>query len=138
MPEHWRSDFYDFWYGAEVTPLQFNDNSAVVRIRPGVNEGDTVRVSVLPDVGYVRVVNKLITTKAPLNKRGRKMKLKWNRSLDPVEPVVTVEGEFDIDSDSSQFVIPVRGGIGYFRAAMLTALRATLRFVILIMTEYLF
>lgn len=122
-PEHWRSDFYDFWYGAEVTPLQFNDNSAVVRIRPGVNEGDTVRVSVLPDVGYVRVVNKLITTKAPLNKRGRKMRLKWNRSLDPVEPVVTVEGKFDIDSDSSQFVIPVRGGIGYFRAAMLTALR---------------
>ena len=122
-PEHWRSDFYDFWYGAEVTPLQFNDNSAVVRIKPAENEDDTVHVSVLPDVGYVKVVNKLVTKTAPLNKRKRKMKLKWNRILDPVKPVVTIEGEFDIDTDSTQFVIPVRNAIGYFRAAFLTAMR---------------
>ena len=122
-PEHWRSDFYDFWYGAEVTPLQFNDNSAVVRIKPGEKEEDTVRVSVHPDVGYVKVVNNLITKTAPLNKRKRKMKLKWNRILDPQKPVVTIEGEFDIDSDSTQFVIPVRNALGYFRAAFLTAMR---------------
>ena len=122
-PEHWRSDFYDFWYGAEVTPLQFNDNSAVIRIKPATTEGDTAIISALPDVGYVKIVNKLVCIKAPLNKRGRKTKLKWSRALDPTEPVVTVEGEYDIESDSSQFVIPVRGGIGYFRAAFLTALR---------------
>lgn len=121
-PEHWRSDFFDYYYGAEVTPLQFNDNCTVIRIKPGA-EDDTVRVSVVPDVGYVKVVNKLITKTAPRNKRGRKQKLKWNRSLDPVEPVVTIEGEFDIETDSTQFVIPVRGALGYFRAALLKAFR---------------
>ncbi len=121
-PEHWRSDFFDYYYGAEVTPLQFNDNCTVIRIKPGA-EDDTVRVSVVPDVGYVKVVNKLITKTAPRNKRGRKQKLMWNRSLDPVEPVVTIEGEFDIETDSAQFVIPVRGALGYFRAALLKAFR---------------
>ena len=121
-PEHWRSDFFDYYYGAEVTPLQFNDNCTVIRIKPGV-EDDTVRVSVVPDVGYVKVVNKLITKTAPRNKRGRKQKLKWNRALDPVEPIVTIEGEFDIETDSTQFVIPVRGALGYFRAALLQAFR---------------
>lgn len=121
-PEHWRSDFFDYYYGAEVTPLQFNDNCTVIRIKPGA-EDDTVRVSVVPDVGYVKVVNKLITKTAPRNKRGRKQKLKWNRALDPVAPVVTIEGEFDIETDSTQFVIPVRGALGYFRAALLKAFR---------------
>ena len=121
-PEHWRSDFFDYYYGAEVTPLQFNDNCTVIRIKPGA-EDDTVRVSVVPDVGYVKVVNKLITKTAPRNKRGRKQKLKWNRALDPVAPVVTIEGEFDIETDSTQFVIPVRGALGYFRAALLQAFR---------------
>lgn len=121
-PEHWRSDFFDYYYGAEVTPLQFNDNCTVIRIKPG-KEDDTVHVSVVPDVGYVKVVNKLITKTAPRNKRGRKQKLKWNRSLDPIAPVVTIEGEFDIESDSTQFVIPVRGALGYFRAALLKAFR---------------
>jgi len=119
-PEHWRSDFFDYYYGAEVTPLQFNDNCTVIRIKPGA-EDDTVRVSVVPDVGYVKVVNKLITKTAPRNKRGRKQKLKWNRALDPVAPIVTIEGEFDIETDSTQFVIPVRGALGYFRAALLKA-----------------
>ena len=121
-PEHWRSDFFDYYYGAEVTPLQFNDNCTVIRIKPG-EEDDTVHVSVVPDVGYVKVVNKLITKTAPRNKRGRKQKLKWNRALDPIAPVVTIEGEFDIETDSTQFVIPVRGALGYFRAALLKAFR---------------
>lgn len=121
-PEHWRSDFFDYYYGAEVTPLQFNDNCTVIRIKPGA-EDDTVRVSVVPDVGYVKVLNKLITKTALRNKRGRKQKLKWNRALDPVAPVVTIEGEFDIETDSTQFVIPVRGALGYFRAALLKAFR---------------
>lgn len=121
-PEHWRSDFFDYYYGAEVTPLQFNDNCTVIRIKPG-EEDDTVHVSVVPDVGYVKVINKLITKTAPRNKRGRKQKLKWNRALDPIAPVVTIEGEFDIETDSTQFVIPVRGALGYFRAALLKAFR---------------
>ena len=111
-PEHWRRDFYDFWYGAEVTPLQFNDNCALIRIKPGAKEGDLVQVSVLPDVGYVKVENKLVTKVAPLNKRKRKQKLKWTREIDAEKPIVRIEGEFDIDSDSTQITVPVRGAIG--------------------------
>ena len=36
---------------------------------------------------------------------------------------MTIEGEFDIETDSTQFVIPVRGALGYFRAALLKAFR---------------
>jgi len=121
-PDHWRKDFYDYWYGAEVTPLQFNDNCALVKIKPGKNEGDSVYISVEPNVGYIKTVNKLVTKVAPRNRRGRKKRLKWSRAVDPNEPVITVEGEFDIDTDSSQFVVPARNSIGYFRAALLTAM----------------
>lgn len=122
-PDHWKKEFYDFWYGAEVTPLQFNDNTAVVRVKPAKKEGDTAIVSVLPDVGYLKIVNKLVCITPPKNKRGRKQKLKWNRAVDQNEPIVTLEGEFDIESDSTQFVVPVRNSIGYFKAAFLTAFK---------------
>lgn len=122
-PEHWRNDFYDFWYGAEVTPLQFNDNCALIRVKPGANEGDTALVSVLPDVGYVKVTNSIITKVAPRNKRGCKKRLKWTRDVPRDRPEVILEGEIDIDTDSSQITIPVRGAMGYYKAALLTALR---------------
>ena len=29
--EHWRKNFYDAWYGAEIAPLGFNDNCTMIR-----------------------------------------------------------------------------------------------------------
>ena len=61
--ENWRRNFYDSWYGAEIAPLGFNDNCVTVRFWPGIEIGDDADVALYPDVGYVKVINNLKTTK---------------------------------------------------------------------------
>ena len=60
-PDHWRANYFDSWYGAEITPLEFNDNCSLIRMTPGKKIGDTASVTVDPDVGFVKVENSLIT-----------------------------------------------------------------------------
>ncbi|MCQ2098566.1 MAG: D-alanyl-D-alanine carboxypeptidase/D-alanyl-D-alanine-endopeptidase [Fibrobacter sp.] len=122
-PEHWRKHFYDSWYGAEIAPLGFNDNCALLKIKPGKKEGDLVQVEILPDVGYIEIKNSLKTAVAPKTKKKRKKKLKWEYSLDPARSVVSLSGSFDIQSDSAQFVFPVRNPVLYFGAAFRYALK---------------
>lgn len=50
------------WYfGAEVSALSFNDNLAEVRVVPGERNGDPCTVELLPDVGYLQVINETKT-----------------------------------------------------------------------------
>lgn len=113
--EHWRKNYYDAWYGAEIAPLGFNDNCVVVRLKPGSQPGDSGVVSVLPDVGYVKIKNKLVTGKAKQRK--------WRYSMEPDKPEITISGEIGVNVDSTQLVLPVRNPIGFFRAAFLHALK---------------
>lgn len=112
--EHWRRNFYDAWYGAEIGPLNFNDNCTMVRFKPGENEGDTAQVSILPDVGYVTVKNNLVTV------AGKKKK--WTWAVDSANSVITLGGTIGMAVDSAQLVLPIRNPVGYFRAAFLKAL----------------
>lgn len=112
---HWRKSYYDAWYGAEIAPLGFNDNCVVVRLKPGANVGDPGVVSVVPDVGYVQIHNKLVT--------GKKKKRKWTYGLEPDKPIITIGGEIGIGVDSAQLVLPVRNPVAFFRAAFLYALK---------------
>lgn len=114
-PDHWRRNYYDAWYGAEVAPLGFNDNCVLVRLKPGERIGDAGSVSVVPDVGYVTIINKLTTTKAK--------KKKWTYGIDPVKPEITIGGEIGVNVDSAQLVLPVRNPVGFFRAAFMHALK---------------
>ncbi len=112
-PEHWASHFYNAWYGAEVTPLQFNDNCTLIRLKPGKNVGDTATVYAVPDVGFVRIENKLTTT--------TKRKRRYTWALHDTEPIITIGGTIGIDLDSAQIVLPVRNPVAYFRSALLKA-----------------
>ena len=112
--EHWRKNFYDAWYGAEIAPLGFNDNCVMIRLKPGAKPGDHGIVSVLPDVGYVVINNKLTTS------NGKRRK--WTYAMDPVKPEITIGGEIGVGVDSAQMVLPVRNPIGFFRAAFMQAL----------------
>lgn len=114
-PEHWRKNYYDAWYGAEVAPLGFNDNCVLVRLKPGEHIGDPGSVSIVPDVGYVSVINKLSTGKAK--------RKKWTYGLDPVKSEITIGGEIGINVDSAQLVLPIRNPVGFFRAAFMYALK---------------
>lgn len=108
--EHWRKNFYNAWYGAEIAPLEFNDNCTMIRFKPGENEGDTAIVSILPDVGYVTVKNELVTV------AGKKKK--WTYAIDSVKSEITLGGTIGIGVDSAHLVLPIRNPVGYFNAAM--------------------
>lgn len=113
--EHWRKNFYDAWYGAEIAPLDFNDNCTMVRFKPGEKEGDSAIVSIVPDVGYVTVKNDLKTV--PGKKR------KWTWALEPDKSVITLGGTIGMDVDSASLVLPIRNPVGYFRAAFMYMLK---------------
>ena len=113
--EHWRKNFYDAWYGAEIAPLGFNDNCTMIRFKPGEKVGDTAIAEILPDVGYVVLKNEMLTV--PGKKR------KWTWALDSAKPEITIGGAIGIGVDSSQLVLPVRNPIAYFRAAFIHALK---------------
>ena len=113
--EHWRKNFYNAWYGAEIGPLGFNDNCTLVRIKPGEKDGDTAIVTVLPDVGYVTIKNELTTV------AGKKKK--WTYAIDSVKSEITVGGNIGVEVDSASLVLPIRNPVGYFRAAFETALK---------------
>lgn len=114
-PDHWRANYFDSWYGAEVTPLEFNDNCALIRMTPGKKIGDTATISVDPDVGYVKVENTLTTGKG--NKR------KWKYSLDKDAPVIRISGTIGQNVTDAAIVIPVRDPNHYFQAAFVRALK---------------
>ena len=113
--EHWRKNFYDAWYGAEIGPLNFNDNCVVIRFKPAEKVGGMAQVEVIPDVGYVKVKNQLVTV------AGKKRK--WTWAIDPVNPEVMIGGSIGIQVDSAQLVVPVRNPVGFFKAAFLYALK---------------
>ncbi len=113
--EHWRKNFYDAWYGAEIGPLNFNDNCVVVRFKPGANVGDTAIAEVIPDVGYVTLKNEMITVP--------KKKKNWVWGLDPVKSEIVLSGTIGIKVDSAQLVLPIRNPIGFFNAAFMFALK---------------
>lgn len=113
-PENWRSNYYDSWYGAEVTSLIFNDNCALVRIKPGEKIGDTAIVTVEPDLGYVRIENKLIT--------GKKRKRRYTYSLDPDSSVIRISGTIGVKAQETGVAIPVRNPNEYFKSAFLKVL----------------
>jgi len=114
-PDHWRENYYDSWYGAEITPLEFNDNCSLIRLIPGKKIGDTATVTVDPDVGFVKVENSLITEKG--NKR------KWKYSLDKDAPVIRISGTIGLNVTDAALVIPVRDPNHYFEAAFVQALK---------------
>lgn len=114
-PDYWKSNYYDAWYGAEVTPLGFNDNCTLIRLKPGAKVNDTAIISLLPDVGFVKIKNELITS----DNRARR----WRFSLDKNEPIITFTGNIGIQVDSSDLVLPVRNPSAYFINAFKTALK---------------
>lgn len=119
-PDNWRKNFFDAWYGAEIAPLNFNDNCGLLKIKPGKKVGDPAVITVEPDIGYTEVRNLLKTAQKP---KKRRRKLKWEYALDPERNIVTVSGDFDIESDSAQVAFPIRNPVLYFDAAFKQALK---------------
>lgn len=114
-PLYWAPHFYNAWYGAEVSPLQFNDNCTLIRMKPGKKIGDTATISIHPDVGYVQVKNELVT--------GKKKRRRWTWALNDTLPIITIGGNIGEKIDSASLVLPVRNPPLYFKHALLFALK---------------
>lgn len=62
--EDWSWEDLVWWYGAEVSALSFNDNSADLTVLPGERVGDPVRVERAPVSAYYSVVSTAVTSAA--------------------------------------------------------------------------
>ncbi len=107
-PEEWRKKFFDSWYGAEISPLSFNDNCALFEIKPGAKDGDTAKITALPDIGYVKIKNEVKTA-------GKGAKYKY--AMDPVNPEISFTGTIGSKVSASTIVLPIRNPAAYFKAA---------------------
>jgi len=112
-PAAWRRKFFDAWYGAEISPLSFNDNCALFEIRPGAKDGEPIQITALPDIGYVKIKNELKT-------EGKKAKHKF--AIDPVKPEYTFTGTIGKNIPLTTLVLPVRNPPAYFKAAFLKSM----------------
>jgi D-alanyl-D-alanine carboxypeptidase/D-alanyl-D-alanine-endopeptidase (penicillin-binding protein 4) len=56
----WSKSFREFWYGAPVAGLNFNDNCIDVTIHP-TKAGDPVRYEVVPPTAGIRIINRCVT-----------------------------------------------------------------------------
>jgi D-alanyl-D-alanine carboxypeptidase/D-alanyl-D-alanine-endopeptidase (penicillin-binding protein 4) len=112
-PEEWRKKFFDSWYGAEISPLSFNDNCALFEIRPGAKNGDTAQITVVPDIGYVIIKNGIKTA-------GNGSRYKY--AMDPVKPEISFSGTIGARVYASTVVLPIRNPADYFKAAFLKSL----------------
>ena len=61
LGQGWQWDDLVWYYGAEISGLQFNEGTVHVEVR-GTQPGATARIDAEPDFGYVRFVNRSTTT----------------------------------------------------------------------------
>jgi len=113
-PQGWRNYFFDTWYGAEVSALSFNDNVYLLKVLPGEHKGDSARVVITPDVGYIQVINQATS------KPNKAVAITYK--LDPLVNTLTITGSVGLKSPGLSVVLPVRNPAGYFLAALNTAL----------------
>jgi len=112
-PKEWRKKFFDAWYGAEISPLSFNDNCVFFEIKPGEKDGDSVQITAIPDVGYVKIKNELKT-------EGKRARHKY--AMDPIKPEFKFTGTIGKNIPLVTLVLPVRNPPAYFKAAFLKSL----------------
>jgi D-alanyl-D-alanine carboxypeptidase/D-alanyl-D-alanine-endopeptidase (penicillin-binding protein 4) len=57
----WEWDDVTYYYGAEVSALSVNDNSVTLRVLPASRVGEAPQVTILPETGYVKILNRAST-----------------------------------------------------------------------------
>lgn len=115
-PDAWRQHHFNTWYGAEISALSYNDNTFTLTVLPGARPGQPPLVSVKPDVGYVRIVNRARTV------GGRKRRIVPMQN--PDSTIITLSGQIGTQAPGFSMVLPVRDPTRYFRASLLTAFAA--------------
>jgi D-alanyl-D-alanine carboxypeptidase/D-alanyl-D-alanine-endopeptidase (penicillin-binding protein 4) len=87
----WAWDDMPWYYSAQISALNLNENLVRVKTEPGAKPGDPVRVTVTPDEGYVKVV-----LRAKTGPKGSKSALFIGRELGRNR--ITVDGALAQDA----------------------------------------
>jgi D-alanyl-D-alanine carboxypeptidase/D-alanyl-D-alanine-endopeptidase (penicillin-binding protein 4) len=114
-PITWKKEFFDKWYGAEISALSFNDNCIQVRISPGVLEGDSAVVEFYPKVPSLKINNKVITSK------GSRRRIRFG--LEERENTLLLKGKIGAEALTHFLTIPIRNPQSYFADAFVEAMR---------------
>jgi serine-type D-Ala-D-Ala carboxypeptidase/endopeptidase (penicillin-binding protein 4) len=101
----WSFADIQWYFGAEVSALTFNDNLAAVEVGPGARTGDPCTIKITPDVGYVGVANQATTAGGS--------KLEFHRDLD--ENRIDVSGAIPVGGKGGG------GGFAVRKPALYTA-----------------
>jgi PBP4 family serine-type D-alanyl-D-alanine carboxypeptidase len=94
LGDGWQWTDLGYYYAAEVSALNLNENSVELYARPGMKDGDPASIRVQPATGYMYVKNQSITTKA-----GSKSTIDADRTLG--RNTILVTGNIPIDSKTS-------------------------------------
>ena len=104
-------------YGAEVSALSFNDDTAVLTVAPGEREGDPIVVDRLPASAYYRVVSTAVT-----GPRGGARELTLKRDLGST--VVRLSGAVAVGSPPQTLTIALEDPARYAATVFAEALAA--------------
>ncbi|MEM6288313.1 MAG: D-alanyl-D-alanine carboxypeptidase/D-alanyl-D-alanine-endopeptidase [Bacteroidota bacterium] len=77
LGEGWSWDDLVWYYGAEISGLQFEEGTVHMRVR-GTTPGQPARIDLEPDFGYIRVVNQTTTTAGGSIREGYSRRLSEN------------------------------------------------------------
>ncbi len=113
-PDSWKQHHFNTWYGAEISALSYNDNTFNLNVLPGAKPGAPAVVMVKPDVGYVRIINRVKTV------AGRKRRIVPAQNRDST--VITLSGHIGNKAPGFQMILPVRDPMAYFRASILKSM----------------
>lgn len=111
----WPSNQWNNWYQAPVGALCFNDNCVDVSIAPGPSDGAPAALSYYPNVGYVNIVNTILTTSS-------KKKHGYAFARGRFDNNVTAKGFFYTGGQPSQDNFTVHDPSLYMAAGLRTAL----------------
>jgi serine-type D-Ala-D-Ala carboxypeptidase/endopeptidase (penicillin-binding protein 4) len=92
----WSSDDMSYYYSAQISALNLNENLLTLTFDPGRKPGDAVRVAVSPTEKYARVVVRARTVA-----KGEKTALTVKRALG--ENVITVDGTLALDAKPEEY-----------------------------------
>lgn len=103
----WMWDDAEYYYGAEVSALTFNDNTLEIRVKPGEKTGAPCKISLSPATGWLIFSNRTETVAAT-----GKRSLQLYRPLG--ENVVYVTGHMALDDTGYTDLVPFHDPAGLF------------------------
>jgi D-alanyl-D-alanine carboxypeptidase/D-alanyl-D-alanine-endopeptidase (penicillin-binding protein 4) len=109
-PKYWKKRHFNYWYGAEVSALSYNDNCFYITISPTPAVGALATVSIDPHIGYMTVDNQVQVV------AGKEKNIQY--LLDSTQNKITLKGSIGVQSHAISKDLPIKEPSRYFAHAL--------------------